>query len=854
MRKKSINACFGLILLLHLITVNSLGILGIDYGTELVKLGIVLPGQSFEILLDPASKRKSPNYIAFKPFPGEDLTGENLNGYNRNKEKLSRFERLFGSDAKSQLSKNPALTFPNFQDELPLGLSSVQVKAMFLNHYSKYSEIKDVSIVIPSSLNQIERKEWLAAAEIAGINLLSLVNQNTAAAINLMTWNDFPHLEDNQTERILFFNMGANHTEASLVEFSRTKIKGKPAVRGEVLSHRTLPGQGGSLFDKVIADDLFAEFKEKFPEVNFSSITQLKRDRIYARFLTLGNKVKHILSANEVMPTGLESVIDDIDFRTEYSRKRLYESLEQAGVELELVLTNFLIEYKHEQVDKVEILGGAVRMPKIKELLQRELGELGQHLNGDESMALGATFLGANLSRTFRVKPVQIDDYYENEIKVSFDLAEKSSSKDVEKWNKSTVLFNSSSFLNMKKTINFNHSVELVNQSDIYIHLSENYGNGNVEEFTRFKIGLKKVNELYNEHVANKTDPSLKYNFGFTLNQNGTVEVTKASAILKYTALVNVSKTEVVETEVPVSQEGELVDAKQEGEEETSENTSSVHDPEEVTRVNQTKKVLVEVNKTKTVKLPLFLEVQNLRHDVNSHEMSNGKALISLLSEIEGTRKEVSRLENELESNILNTRYFIREMPDNFETPEMDEHLDRLEYLEDWLYDDFDAGDSEYMVLLREYKREVDFVKLLMVQKLDDFLTRDELLQKSREIVEGIKSNWVGKETRFNHEILLRLTSEVAEFEEWLNEEREITGADLREGFENIQFLLESLKREEYYRAQREREEKEAAQKAKEQETEVDDTTEDPDTEGGDAEAQTDYSEDQPESETKEEL
>lgn len=77
-------------------------------------------------------------------------------------------------------------------------------------------------------------------------------------------------------------------------------------------------------------------------------------------------------------------------------------------IEKALAMANLTLK----EINSVELLGGGVRMPKVKKLLEDyfkagEL-ELGQHLNGDEAMALGAAFRAANLSTAFRVRKVSL--------------------------------------------------------------------------------------------------------------------------------------------------------------------------------------------------------------------------------------------------------------------------------------------------------------------------------------------------------------------------------------------------------------------------------------------------------------
>ena len=65
-----------------------------------------------------------------------------------------------------------------------------------------------------------------------------------------------------------------------------------------------------------------------------------------------------------------------------------------------------------DDVDKIELVGGGMRIPKVQDVLKSKIGgmELGMHINSDESMALGAAFHGANISTAFRVRKVGMTD------------------------------------------------------------------------------------------------------------------------------------------------------------------------------------------------------------------------------------------------------------------------------------------------------------------------------------------------------------------------------------------------------------------------------------------------------------
>ena len=100
-------------------------------------------------------------------------------------------------------------------------------------------------------------------------------------------------------------------------------------------------------------------------------------------------------------------------------------------------------------IDAVELLGGAVRTPRVQQLLADFFGsdiELGVHLNGDEAMALGAAFHGARLSPTMRVRKVKMIDTTPHGIEVNFGCGSGS-------WTKDAPIFKANSELNVKRSL-----------------------------------------------------------------------------------------------------------------------------------------------------------------------------------------------------------------------------------------------------------------------------------------------------------------------------------------------------------------------------------------------------------------
>ena len=77
-------------------------------------------------------------------------------------------------------------------------------------------------------------------------------------------------------------------------------------------------------------------------------------------------------------------------------------------------------DLKPEDLDGVELIGGGIRVPKLQSLIAEIIGnqsKIGQHINGDEAMVLGAAFYGANSSKKFKVKGINLYDGFNFEIR-----------------------------------------------------------------------------------------------------------------------------------------------------------------------------------------------------------------------------------------------------------------------------------------------------------------------------------------------------------------------------------------------------------------------------------------------------
>ena len=221
------------------------------------------------------------------------------------------------------------------------------------------SSIKDCVITVPTFYTYDEKAAILDAAELVGLNVLSLLPDHTAIALKYGIDGNVEVTVD-QKRNVLFYDMGAASTKVSLVTFGaepdkdrKNKTVGNLAVKA-LAWDTTL---GGSAFTSRVFDILAKASKR-----------ELTTPRMKAKMMKESEKVKQVLSANTEIGSMIEGLVDDYDFKSHIKRTELEESatdlLARVVEPIKKVLAD--AEMKAEDVHAIEIVGGAVRMPAVQ--------------------------------------------------------------------------------------------------------------------------------------------------------------------------------------------------------------------------------------------------------------------------------------------------------------------------------------------------------------------------------------------------------------------------------------------------------------------------------------------------------
>lgn len=323
--------------------------------------------------------------------------------------------------------------------------SATQLCAMFLSKIKSTTAnelklpVSDIVLSVPAWFTDIQRRALIDSAEIAGLKLLRLMNDTTAAALGYgITKLDLPSAEE-KPRRVAFVDVGHSNYTCSIVEFK----KGELAVKATAWDRH----YGGRSFDKALVDHLQKEFLGKYKIDIFSN------PRAVARVQAAAEKTKKILSANQQAPINIESLMNDIDVSAMITRQEFEALIEPLLVKTTAPLEQALADAKltKDDIDIIEVVGGGSRVPAIKERIQAFFGKpLSFTLNQDEAIARGCAFSCAILSPVFKVRDFAVQDAISYPIEFAWEKA-----PDIPDEDTSLVVFNKGGVLPSTKILTF---------------------------------------------------------------------------------------------------------------------------------------------------------------------------------------------------------------------------------------------------------------------------------------------------------------------------------------------------------------------------------------------------------------
>jgi len=374
--------------------------IGIDLGTTYSCVGWWKDNRC-EIIANDQGNRTTPSYVSFTDT--ERLIGDGAkNQASMNPENtIFDAKRLIGRKFDDPAVQSDIQHFPftvisednkpkiqaTYQGELktfqPEEISSMVLTKMKETAESYIGEpVTDAVVTVPAYFNDAQRQATKDAGMIAGLNILRIINEPTAAAIA------YGLDKKDEEKTILIFDLGGGTFDVSLLSIDDGIFEVK-ATAGD--THL-----GGEDFDNILMKYFIDEFKRKH-KVDLSD-----NKRSLRRLKTACEKAKRTLSSSATANVELESLFEGIDFFTSITKAR-FESLcmnlfHKCITPVTKVLQDAGVS--KSAVHEIVLVGGSTRIPKVQELLSSFFNgkELNKGINPDEAVAYGAAVQAAILS------------------------------------------------------------------------------------------------------------------------------------------------------------------------------------------------------------------------------------------------------------------------------------------------------------------------------------------------------------------------------------------------------------------------------------------------------------------------
>lgn len=343
-------------------------VIGIDLGTTNSVVAVMEGGKAV-VIPNAEGSRTTPSVVAF----------------------LESGERLVGQSAKNQLVVNPERTIKSIKRHMGTNftveidgkkLTPPEISAMILQKLKRDAEsylgekVTQAVITVPAYFNDAQRQATKDAGTIAGLEVLRIINEPTAAALAY-------GLDKEGEQKILVYDLGGGTFDVSILEIGDGVF--------EVLATSGNTHLGGDDFDARIVDYLVEEFKKQSGIDLRNDKTAMQRlleaaEKAKIELSTLMNTTVNLpfITSDSTGPKHLNITISRAKFEelTSDLIEKTIGPIEQALKDANLTI---------DDIEKIILVGGSTRIPAVQEAVKRKLGkEATKGINPDECVAIGA--------------------------------------------------------------------------------------------------------------------------------------------------------------------------------------------------------------------------------------------------------------------------------------------------------------------------------------------------------------------------------------------------------------------------------------------------------------------------------
>jgi len=364
----------------------------------------VVQNGGVDVILNNYSNRSTPSSITFTPqgirFFGEDSKNQAIQHF---KTTITSFKHLLDGKIKEEQDYiSCKLSISHHHLSVKIGehrYDAIQLYTMFLASLKNQIVNNGVNIgkcviSVPGTYTSHQRELVIYAAKIAGFLDVEVISETLAAGMTYLAKN-----HKGVEQKRLIVDVGYSQFTISLLNISEKKV----IVEKSFIDHSI----GGRVIDKILCDELLKK-------VGFEFDTHSKP---YQRVLKECEKLKKILSANNLVNVNIESITEDKDINTTIKREEFERWIGDLLERLSFDVHKFLSKLKKDKYDSVELIGGSSRVPIIKNLISKKVGmETSTTLNQDEAISIGNAFLSTAFIKRLNDSYYQLKDLNLNSI------------------------------------------------------------------------------------------------------------------------------------------------------------------------------------------------------------------------------------------------------------------------------------------------------------------------------------------------------------------------------------------------------------------------------------------------------
>ena len=352
-------------------------ILGIDLGTTNSVVSYLQADGTVKVIPSPEGTMTTPSVVSFKAS-GEEIVG---NAAKRqavtNPDTVSSIKRVMGTAEKVHIN----CVNKDFTPQ--------EISAKILAYMKKYAEanighkVEKAVITVPAYFNDAQRQATKDAGQIAGLDVVRIINEPTAAALAY-------GLQTEKSEKILVFDLGGGTFDVSILDIGDGTF--------EVVSTAGDNRLGGDDWDQVVADYIKAQIKiENNVDITDKGSLQRIREAAEKAKIELSSSLETVVSLPFISmtangPVNFETTLTRAKFQdlTRHLLKRCEEPVRRALSDANM---------KPSELDQVLLIGGSIRMPAVQELVAQLTGKKPNlSVNPDEAVSIGAAYQGGVVS------------------------------------------------------------------------------------------------------------------------------------------------------------------------------------------------------------------------------------------------------------------------------------------------------------------------------------------------------------------------------------------------------------------------------------------------------------------------